>query len=153
MLKVLKPTLRAFASVPAGLAMADGCPIYGMMALVKATAACAGLDNRSQRFVHDTDSTLLQGSARGFVAAVNNSGIKANSMTKEQTRQVKWMGGKRCDICQTDVTLQHWFADSPIRGRGYWALMCPSCWHQHGMGAFGIGVGQKYDGKTLNKIT
>ena len=143
MLQVLKPTLRAFASVQGLAGMADGCPTYDMIALVEATA-------RSQRFVHDTDSTFQLGKARGQAGSVNNSGIKGKHMAKTTT---KWLGNTRCDICDADVTLQPWFADSPVRGRGCWALMCPACWQQHGMGAFGIGVGQKYNGKTLEKIS
>jgi hypothetical protein len=55
-----------------------------------------------------------------------------------------------CDLCNTDLTPKPWFVD----GRtiyGPWALMCPRCHSEVGVG-LGIGKGQKYDSKTLENL-
>lgn len=58
----------------------------------------------------------------------------------------KWLGSTLCDICDTDCTKGEYFFDSPTKD-GPWALQCEVCHSRHG-----ISFGQKYDGKTKEKI-
>lgn len=62
----------------------------------------------------------------------------------------KWMGGipKKCDIC--GVPLEKFFIDGKTRF-GAWAIMCEGCHRDQRIG-LGIGKGQKFDLKTLEKI-
>jgi hypothetical protein len=58
----------------------------------------------------------------------------------------KWTGGNpECAFCRTRVI---GFIDGKTR-RGYWALMCPQCFLQEGVGV-GTGRGQAY---LLNMVT
>lgn len=64
----------------------------------------------------------------------------------------KWLGQTKCNFCGDDVQQHKDFFDGrTIHGRS-WALMCDSCFTIHGIGVLGTGYGQKYDGKTLQKI-
>ena len=64
----------------------------------------------------------------------------------------KWIGTDRCDLCNIDLHQTEWFADAKTRYGG-WALMCKVCHEKHSAGSkFGTGIGQKYDGKTFEKI-
>lgn len=73
-------------------------------------------------------------------------------MTKS-TEKKKWSGSTICDFCKSDLDVPYhkpWFVD----GRtiyGSWAVMCPDCWHELGLG-LGTGAGQKYDSRTLERI-
>jgi hypothetical protein len=60
-----------------------------------------------------------------------------------------WMGTRptRCDIC--NQRLISYFIDGATRGP--WALMCGTCHKIHGRG-LGLGLGQKYDLESLEKI-
>lgn len=64
----------------------------------------------------------------------------------------RWLGSwpANCDQCATDLTKEKYFCDARTR-RGPWGLFCPECfeWLCDGLG---IGRGQKYDSKTLEKI-
>ncbi len=62
----------------------------------------------------------------------------------------KWMGRVpvRCEGCG-DI-LEGVFIDGKT-AFGHWAIMCDNCYTTHGVG-LGIGKGQKYDLKTLEKI-
>ena len=61
----------------------------------------------------------------------------------------KWLGTKPvCDFCKTDIT------DKFVDGRtweGPWAIMCPKCFTQHGVG-LGIGKGQGYEKQEVDFI-
>ena len=59
----------------------------------------------------------------------------------------KWLGSKpnQCDICSTNMQDESYFVDGRTT-RGPWALMCPSCHRQQGVG-LGTGHGQQYDTK------
>lgn len=62
---------------------------------------------------------------------------------------VKWIGdAEACDICKR--SLDAGFVDGATRG-GPWALMCLQCHRLHGVG-LGTGRGQRYDGKTKEKV-
>ena len=71
-----------------------------------------------------------------------------NDMPKQQ---VKWIGTvpTACQLCHRD--LKHEFIDGRLRFCTAWAIVCSSCHNTHGYG-LGVGKGQKYDLKTLNKI-
>ena len=62
----------------------------------------------------------------------------------------KWIGSKvdKCDVCNAKIT--NWWVDGRTI-QGYWANMCPVCFETIGVG-LGIGLGQKYDHATYNKI-
>ena len=72
----------------------------------------------------------------------------------------KWSGTwpANCQVCRTpnlsdkgaDLSFYDWFVDGLTR-YGHWALMCPECFDQEGVG-LGTGLGQKYDSKTLVKL-
>jgi hypothetical protein len=64
---------------------------------------------------------------------------------------VHWLGSTRCDFCGDNVTKHKSFFDA-ITKDGPWALMCDKCFPIHGIGRIGMGVGQKYDGQTKEKI-
>lgn len=72
----------------------------------------------------------------------------------------KWFGSPEtteCDICThihhttTLVKDGEFFVDGKTK-QGPWALMCPECFESHGIGRLGQGLGQKYDGKTFEKL-
>ncbi len=67
-------------------------------------------------------------------------------------RKVKWQGKLYCDICKVDVRKFPSFYDARTK-EGAWALMCPDCFTEHGVGKLGIGWGQCYSSKTLEKIS
>lgn len=75
--------------------------------------------------------------------------LKAKTITQEIR---KWTGTWPidCQFCGTDLTLQEYFVDGKTLA-GAWALMCPICWSVYGIGV-GLGKGQKYDSKTLEKL-
>ena len=62
----------------------------------------------------------------------------------------KWFGSApdKCAICQAEFKTS--FVDGRVRG-GRWALLCEDCHSHYGVG-LGLGKGQKYDIKTLEKI-
>ena len=62
----------------------------------------------------------------------------------------KWMGGipKTCDLCHQDLIQQ--FIDGRTQ-MGPWAILCAVCHSRYGCG-LGIGSGQRYDLKTLEKV-
>lgn len=64
----------------------------------------------------------------------------------------KWIGTwpANCDFCKAPLSDEPTFVD----GRtffGPWALMCPYCHDFRGIG-IGVGKGQVYNSKTLEKI-
>jgi hypothetical protein len=73
-----------------------------------------------------------------------------------QNMPKKWFGKwpTKCETCYYDEGIM--LGDYPffVDGRtvqGYWALMCPQCHRQYGVG-LGTDRGQKYDSKTLEKL-
>lgn len=64
----------------------------------------------------------------------------------------KWVGTwpSKCQICPVDLSQQKYFVDGKTK-QGSWALMCPLCHIMYGVG-LGLGKGQKYDSKTLEKL-
>lgn len=68
----------------------------------------------------------------------------------KSTPKKKWKGKvpERCDGC--DDILEGTFIDGKTVF-GPWATMCENCHTTHGVG-LGLGKGQKYDLKTLEKI-
>lgn len=67
-------------------------------------------------------------------------------------KKKKWNGTWPyfCDFCKTDLALSKRFVDGRTQ-IGPWALMCPPCHSKKGTG-LGVGCGQSYDSKTLEKI-
>ncbi len=64
----------------------------------------------------------------------------------------KWLGSKTCDFCGIGINFVTWFADARTKN-GQWALMCSKCHRTHAMSQkFGPGIGQKYSGRTLEKL-
>ena len=63
---------------------------------------------------------------------------------------VYWVSSTTCNICGRDATQYDHFIDGKTV-HGPWALMCLECFQEHGIG-LGLGIGQKYDSKTLEKI-
>lgn len=64
----------------------------------------------------------------------------------------KWMSSfEKCDLCGKPLK-DHvpYFVDGNT-AYGCWALMCPTCFQKVGRG-LGTGKGQKYDGKTGEKL-
>ena len=64
----------------------------------------------------------------------------------------KWIGTwpKNCDICGIPLDIGWSFIDGKTM-YGPWALMCPSCHVEVGVG-LGTGKGQEYSAETLIKI-
>ena len=70
----------------------------------------------------------------------------------------KWFGAfpTNCNWCHVEIkkpTDEHGiqaFYDANLSGIG-WGLWCPGCFKQFG-GKLGIGLGQKYSTKTLEKL-
>ena len=60
----------------------------------------------------------------------------------------KWLGESTCNNCGEKP--EGWFVDGETIF-GPWALMCQKCHKLIGAG-IGLGVGQKYDAETLEKI-
>lgn len=60
-----------------------------------------------------------------------------------QNRRVKWLGSNptTCDLCQ--VRFDKVFIDGRIRFYNSWAMLCPDCHSEHGVG-LGMGRGQLY---------
>lgn len=64
----------------------------------------------------------------------------------------KWLGDTVCDMCGRDVRLRGtWFADGNIPKFSQWALLCQPCTVKLKV-KFGVGHGQKYDCKSLEKV-
>lgn len=65
----------------------------------------------------------------------------------------KWLGTwpANCDLCKEDLRRFKEFYDARIIGSTTWAIMCPKCFNNLGVG-LGTGLGQQYDSKTLEKI-
>lgn len=63
----------------------------------------------------------------------------------------KWYGTwpAKCNVCRCDLTKCKYFVDGKTR-MGPWGLLCPECHASHGSG-LGIGLGQRYNSKTLIK--
>jgi hypothetical protein len=59
----------------------------------------------------------------------------------------KWISPfDKCDICENKIKgVAEFFVDGKIKNATCWALMCPTCFRDHGVG-IGYGVGQKYNG-------
>lgn len=72
-------------------------------------------------------------------------------MDKNTATKKMWHGSENCDFCQKDVHKVAWFVDGKTV-MGPWGLMCKNCYPQYGVGGFGQGLGQKYSGKTFEKI-
>lgn len=70
---------------------------------------------------------------------------------RRKLRIVEWLGATNCDFCRCDVRTKEYFFDAKTNF-GPWALMCPECFALHGYGRIGLGWGQKYDGKSLEKV-
>lgn len=68
-------------------------------------------------------------------------------MTRKQ-----WSGTwpTKCDLCKKDLKQEDKFFDART-WFGPWALMCVVCFASEGVG-LGLGKGQMYDSKTLEKI-
>jgi hypothetical protein len=68
-------------------------------------------------------------------------------------KQKKWHGSwpAKCDLCKEPLTSYKWFIDGRIVNQSYWALICPPCSYSNSAGT-GLGIGQKYDSKTLVKL-
>jgi len=64
----------------------------------------------------------------------------------------RWCGEEHCNICGTNLRRVPYFVDGKIRGATCWALMCSGCHEKYGVRTLGTGLGQKYDGKTFEKI-
>ncbi len=64
-------------------------------------------------------------------------------------RPVKWCGETKCNFCGTEESPFFYDAKTKV---GPWAFMCSGCWLVAGIGRLGTGYGQKYDGKTLEKV-
>jgi len=80
-------------------------------------------------------------------------GITYKKETKVQPERPKkkWLGQDYCDFCKEKVSEHKDFYDA-ITYDGHWALMCDNCFPTHGQGKLGTGLGQKYDGKSFEKI-
>jgi hypothetical protein len=65
----------------------------------------------------------------------------------------KWYGSwpHTCDICGSNLPDEKYFVDAPDN-QGHWGLFCPGCHDIYCDGRLGIGLGQKYDSKTLEKV-
>lgn len=71
---------------------------------------------------------------------------------KVKYMKTKWLSKTECDFCGKDCKHEVWFADARTHN-GQWALMCPACWQLHAAShSFGVGIGQKYNAETLEKI-
>lgn len=67
------------------------------------------------------------------------------------TNSKKWAGSTPviCTCCRQEP--KKYFVDGKTKF-GPWTIMCNECWPQFGVGRLGVGFGQKYDAKTLDKI-
>ncbi len=67
----------------------------------------------------------------------------------------KWVGSQpvECNLCKVLLTPSvGWFADASLPlHRGSWAIVCPDCFKEQGC-KVGVGMGQRYDIKTLVKL-
>jgi len=71
---------------------------------------------------------------------------------KVKYMKTKWLSKTECDFCGKDCKHEVWFADARTHN-GQWALMCPACWQLQAVShSFGVGIGQKYNAETLEKI-
>lgn len=72
----------------------------------------------------------------------------------KQCKTVKWRGqAEVCELCREMIcphTDDCWFVDGKTI-LGPWAVMCARCFGLLGVG-LGVGLGQKYDSLTLEKI-
>jgi hypothetical protein len=68
-------------------------------------------------------------------------------------KEKKWVGTfpKLCDGCGRSLDKFEYFCDARA-SHGHWGLFCPSCHRSICGGKLGVGLGQKYDSKTLVKI-
>ena len=69
----------------------------------------------------------------------------------KEKAKTKWLGKTNCDICGKDVRTYKFFFDSKTK-MGTWMLMCWPCYNLLGIGKLGIGLGQKYDSFTFEKV-
>lgn len=62
----------------------------------------------------------------------------------------KWVGSeiKNCQRCNEVIEDVFYDANTYL---GHWLILCEGCFHKFGMG-LGLGLGQKYDMATLEKL-
>jgi hypothetical protein len=65
----------------------------------------------------------------------------------------KWNGTwpTTCDMCGAYLPDEKYFCDARCND-GRWGLFCPTCHRDYCFGRLGVGSGQKYNSKTLEKI-
>jgi len=84
----------------------------------------------------------------------NISAIFAESIAKKYKVQAadKWKEEKpkECDLCHKKFSGKDNFVDGRLK-TGPWGILCEKCHKAKGMG-LGVGFGQKYSFKTLEKI-
>ena len=70
----------------------------------------------------------------------------------KKKKWLKWLSPRptKCDLCGTEIAKQKSFVDGKTT-LGPWAIMCMPCYFINGVG-LGLGRGQKYDVKTLEKV-
>ena len=63
----------------------------------------------------------------------------------------KWLGTwpANCQLCGISLEAAEKFYDARLY-QGRWGLVCPVCFNAFGTG-LGVGLGQEYDSKTLEK--
>ena len=66
----------------------------------------------------------------------------------------KWYGTwpETCSNCGVDLSTKNMFYDARHRIFGWWGLFCHECWSTECVKPIGLGNGQCYDSKTLEKI-
>lgn len=57
------------------------------------------------------------------------------------TKEVKWLGSRKCDFCHTECRDDLYDARTVY---GPWATMCAECFETYGAGNLGLGRGQHY---------
>ena len=65
----------------------------------------------------------------------------------------KWAGTwpSTCDMCGVWLPDEKYFVDASDN-QGHWGLFCLQCHKDYCGSRLGIGLGQKYDSKTLEKV-
>jgi hypothetical protein len=71
-----------------------------------------------------------------------NENQKSNVRPLSKTAAVYWTGKpEKCNLCNTPITTN--FVDGKVAGYSSWAIMCPECFRDFGIG-LGMGRGQLY---------